>query len=298
MFNNLLLSTQDTTGLPYQIRTGANFGALLDAALVLKQPFVIYIDPSRLRFATNPPDVHNFDQIRLDQDFPNRNPNGTTKTAAPASSVPPGYAPTGGINPFVGTMHANTTTIFNLAALPAVVVKQFSDHANPDMILSKSDIKQFSDVASCTDPTDASKTVALNQLRYLDGGYRRIARNGAYFDLNPQGHDGIKQFYGSFPSLADTEIGTVVRWYKLVVQVAATHGIYVHPYECFRSDAYGDNGFTCGDDYFDSSHTRVMCDLPLRFQSSFGSWNQCLSITLNKDSVFPKILCLSADCIW
>ena len=57
---------------------------------------------------------------------------------------------------------------------------------------------------------------------------------------------GIKQFYDSFPNLADTEIGTVVRWYKLVVQVAAAHGIYVHPYECFHSDAYVGTGLLVG----------------------------------------------------
>jgi len=125
----------------------------------------------------------------------------------------------------------------------------------------------------------------LNQ----DRGYRPIARNGAYFDLNHQGSDVIKQFYNSFPNLADNEIGIFVRWYKLFVQVAAAHGICVHPYECFRSDAYGDTGFTCGDDCFDSSHTRVMYDIPLRFESSRGSSKQCLSNALSTESVFPVV---------
>jgi len=56
-------------------------------------------------------------------------------------------------------------------------------------------------VASCPDPDDPLQTIQLDQLHYLDGGYRLIARNGAYFDLNPQGSDGIKQFYNSFPNL-------------------------------------------------------------------------------------------------
>ena len=47
MFNNLLLSTQDSSGLPYQIRTVANLGNSLDVALALKKPFMIYIDLSR-----------------------------------------------------------------------------------------------------------------------------------------------------------------------------------------------------------------------------------------------------------
>ena len=102
--------------------------------LALKKPFMIYIDPSRLQFATNPPGVRNFNQIRLNQDFPNRNPDGTKKTAAPASSVPLGYAPVGGITPLVGTTHANTNTIFNLNALPPDVVKRFSDRFNPNKI--------------------------------------------------------------------------------------------------------------------------------------------------------------------
>ena len=63
MFNNLLLSTQASTGLLYQIRTVANFGDSLDHVLVSKKTFMIFIDPSRLRFATNPPDVRNFDQM-------------------------------------------------------------------------------------------------------------------------------------------------------------------------------------------------------------------------------------------
>ena len=129
---------------------------------------MIFIDQSCLRFATNPPDVRNFDRIRLDEDFPNRNPDGTTKTMAPTSSVLPGYAPPGGVSQLVGMTHANTTTLFNLDALPTVVVKRFRDHADPDLVLSKSDIKQFFDAASCTDPADRLKTVKLHQLHYLD----------------------------------------------------------------------------------------------------------------------------------
>ena len=199
---------------------------------------MIFIDPSRLRFATNPRDVRNFDQMQLDQEFPNRNPDGTTKTAAsvPTPSPVPGFAPVGGIAPLLGTIHVGTTTVFNLNALPPDVVQRFSDHANLDKMLSKSDIEQFSKVASCKDPADPLKTIQVDQLYYIDGGFRLIARNGALFDLNPQGNDGTKQFHASFPTLANHDHSTIVRWYKLVAQVAAAHGMYVHPYECFRTD--------------------------------------------------------------
>ena len=38
----------------------------------------------------------------------------------------------------------------------------------------------------------------------------------------------------TFLNLADHDIVTVVRWYELVGQVAAAHGLYVHLFERFR----------------------------------------------------------------
>ena len=43
IFNNLLFSTQDSTGLPYQVRTTSNFGTSLDNVLASgKRTFMIY----------------------------------------------------------------------------------------------------------------------------------------------------------------------------------------------------------------------------------------------------------------
>ena len=123
-------------------------------------------------------------------------------------------------------------------------------------------------MASCTDPNDASKTIQVDQLHYLDGGYRLITRNGAYFDLNPQGNDGLKQFLSAFPALANHDHSTIVRWYRLLGQVAAAYGFYVHPYECFRPDALAPTGFTCRDDYFDSSGTWIMFNISLKFRNN------------------------------
>jgi len=149
VFSTLRLSSQDSSGTPYQLRMVANFGASLDRILTLPgKRFVIFIDPSCVRFATNPPDVCNFAEMQLDRDFPNRNPDRTTKTAAPAPMPVPGFAPVGGITPLVGTIHAGTTTVFKMNALPPDAVKRFSDHADLDKILSNFDIKQFSKVSS------------------------------------------------------------------------------------------------------------------------------------------------------
>lgn len=80
LFDNLCLSNQDgaRAGTPYQLQTAANFGAALDHALTLTVTnLMIYIDPSHLRFATNPLDVRNFAEMQLDQDFPNQLPDGS-----------------------------------------------------------------------------------------------------------------------------------------------------------------------------------------------------------------------------
>lgn len=248
---------------------------------------MIFIDPSHLRFSTNPPDVRNFDQMQLDFDFPNRNPDGTIKTAA-APALPLGFAPVGGIAPLVGTIHAGTTAVFNVKALLTDVFNRLSAHSDPDKLLSKSDIAEFTNVGSVQDPANVSKQIKVSQLHYLDGGYRIIARNGAKFDLNPQGPDAMKRFFAGFPNLADHQISTVVRWYALIGKLAAAYGLYVHPFECFRSDSNNTKGFTCGDDYFDSSGKRVMYDLPLRFSSNLETYSQNLSTALRKDGVFPK----------
>ena len=116
---------------------------------------------------------------------------------------------------------------------PSAVVDRFTKHANKDLILSRSAIRQFSSV----DPNNASKTVMIDQLYYLDGGYRLIARNGAFFDLNSQGSDDEKQFLSNFPVCSNHAHFTIVCWYGLVVQVGAAYGFYIHPYECFRAEA-------------------------------------------------------------
>jgi len=92
------------------------------------------------------------------------------------------------------------------------------------------------------------KTVQVDQPHYLDGTFRLITHNRAYVDLNPQGNDGTKQFYASFPTLANHVHSTIFRWYGLIGQVTAAHGMYVHPYECFRPDALDPAGFTFGED--------------------------------------------------
>ena len=173
--------------------------------------------------------------------------------------------------------------MFNVNVLPKDVKDRHSAHSNPNKLLSKLDIAEFTDVGSVQDPTNATKQIKVSQLHYLDGGFQIIARNGALFDLNPQGPDAMKQFYTGFPNLADHEISTVVRWYALVGKVAAAYGIYVHPFECFRSDSDNTACFTCGDDYSDSSGKRVMYDLPLRVSGHLGTYSQCLSTALRKD---------------
>ena len=190
LFSHLRLSSQNSAGTNFPLRTAAHFGASIDRVLAAGDTdLVIYIDPSRLRFATNLPDIRNFAEIQLDREFTNRNPNGTFKTAqapSPAPAPAPGFAPAGGIAPVAGSTHACTTTQFNVNALPPVVKKRYSDHADLDKILSKSDIKNFSKVGSCKDPADPSKFIKVDQLHYIDGESRLIARNVAYFDLNSQ----------------------------------------------------------------------------------------------------------------
>ena len=155
LFNMLLLSTRDTSVLPFQIRTASNFGASLDNTFLTKNTLIVFIDPSSLRFATNPLDICNFDDMRLDQDFPYRYPNGTLKAAAPAPA--PSFAPPGGVTLPTSTIHAGITTLFNLHVLPPDVIQRLSDHADKDMILSKSDSSQFTKVTSRPDPNNTSE---------------------------------------------------------------------------------------------------------------------------------------------
>ena len=50
----------------------------------------------------------------------------------------------------------------------------------------------------------------INQLHYLDDGYRLIAWNGAFFGLNFQGGDSEKQCLINFPACPNHAYSTIV----------------------------------------------------------------------------------------
>ena len=71
----------------------------------------------------------------------------------------------------------------------------------------------------------------------------------------------MKVFLASVPSCHGTSLEAIQTWYMLFTKMAATTGIYRHPYFCFRKHADSNNGFTCGFDTAPITHVPAVPEI-------------------------------------
>ena len=103
-------------------------------------------------------------------------------------------------------------------------------------------------VMSYLDPpmgTSVTRQPDLNQI---------ITRNDQFFSLANQGNSDLKVFLTSVLSCNSISVAAVRSWYMLFSKMAATTGVYLHPYFYFRKHANSDYGSTSGFDTAPVAH--------------------------------------------
>ena len=79
-------------------------------------------------------------------------------------------------------------------------------------------------------------------------GGRLFTRDGTYFQLIRKDSPRLKKCIYTIPSCCGSSPTAIIIWYQYVTIYSATHRIYVHPYYCFKPEAYDSKGFSSGYD--------------------------------------------------
>ena len=96
-----------------------------------------------------------------------------------------------------------------------------------------------------------SGTTMLTQEHHLEPpvtGDRLLTRHGTYFQLTKQDSAREKRFVSTMTSCHGPYTTDIRMWYRYVTINYATHGIYVHPYYCFRPEENNSKVFSAGND--------------------------------------------------
>ena len=130
------------------------------------------------------------------------------------------------------------------------------------------------------DPSGNTKRKAFY---HSDTPNRIITSTGHLFYFGQADEKTEKAFVSHVPTLRGTSAASIRSWYELFTQHASRHGIYVHPYFCFRAGTGSSKGFTCGTDT-DSQQF----DLPNELFHRLNHWNGKIHQALSKDGIFPS----------
>jgi hypothetical protein len=188
------------------------------------------------------------------------------------------------------TSTSNTTpqiaATFNHRNLPPTVQARYLQHQQQDTaLLPGNRMNAFTtNIPKTNDPSTFRK-----QQYHLDppgSGDRLITRGGTFFYLAEQDAAKDKQFLTNMPSCKGSSPEDIRAWYQHLIVHANSHGIYIHPYFCFRKEADSPMGFTHGDD---DDYTTY--DLPKKYAPHIDRWRSKIYTALRGDKVFPKDIC-------
>jgi hypothetical protein len=192
-------------------------------------------------------------------------------------------------NAGTSSVPANSVSNFNYRLLPKDVQDRYIKRLDDTSVITGSEMKRF----NTNTPTTSDPSITRKANYHLDPpgiGPRLITRDGTYFCLNKQENTKEaardKLFLSNMPSCKDSSPSAVRTWYRELTIYAASHGIYVHPYYCFRKNANHLRGFTAGEDTDTTAY-----DLPLRYIPILDEWGAKIYTALNGDKVFHKDKC-------
>ena len=193
----------------------------------------------------------------------------TAVTAATAASAPaPSLTPTPAVVPppvTSGIAYTGPTTLyqFNRRNLPSEIHQRVDDNESGLPIIG----------------SDIRAPFIHNGLYYFHDSASKIlvCSDGTIFVDREQYDE--KMLYKFNVSFADTTHTGVRKAYNLLARHLTDHGVYCHPFYCFRPES-SKWGFTCGSTNDD--------DLPQKFALSLKTWAGVIARYLSNDKVIPK----------
>ena len=114
-------------------------------------------------------------------------------------------------------------------------------------------------------------------------GGRLFTRYGTYLQLIKRYAARDKQFLSTMPSWRGSYPTYIGIMYHSVTIHSATHGIYVHPYYCFRPEIDYSKLLCAGNDTITTKHY-----VPGKYSTMISEWENNIYTALSNEKIFPK----------